>query len=358
MADKKGGLGRGIGALIPTSPVPNERPIDVFFGGDDQKPANPGANGGSAAAGAALSGSGVASGAAAAGSSAATETDLVPVPGARFGHIDISAIVPNRVNPRTVFDPEALAELVHSIREFGVLQPIVVRSLADSSSGKPDDGSAGYELIMGERRFRAAKEAGLTKIPAVIRETADEDMLRDALLENIHRANLNPLEEASAYQQLLQDFGITQDQLAERIGRSRPQITNTIRLLKLPVEVQKKVAAGVLSAGHARALLALSGPDRMVALANRVISEGLSVRSLEEAVALDNPSSSGAGTKGKIRPGGRMDALKEIADRLGDQLDTKVKIALGSKKGQLTIDFATMADLQRILKEIGYKAEN
>lgn len=355
MADKKGGLGRGIGALIPTSPVPSERPIDVFFGGDDAKPANSGATEAAAAVSTATT-AGLGANQAAT-SVASAEGDLVPVPGARFGHIDISAIVPNRVNPRTVFDPEALAELVHSIREFGVLQPIVVRSLADS--GQQDDGSAGYELIMGERRFRAAKEAGLTKIPAVIRETADEDMLRDALLENIHRANLNPLEEASAYQQLLQDFGITQDQLAERIGRSRPQITNTIRLLKLPVEVQKKVAAGVLSAGHARALLALSGPDRMIALANRVISEGLSVRSLEEAVALDNPStSSGAAGKGKIRPGGRMDALKEIAERLGDQLDTKVKIALGSKKGQLTIDFATMADLQRILKEIGYKADS
>ena len=359
MADKKGGLGRGIGALIPTSPVPNERPIDVFFGGDDAKPAPAGAQSADSTATAAVlsanSGNSTASDFAAGDAS----SDLVPVPGARFGHIDISAIVPNRVNPRTVFDPEALAELVHSIREFGVLQPIVVRSLADSSTGQPDDGTAGYELIMGERRFRAAKEAGLTKIPAVIRETADEDMLRDALLENIHRANLNPLEEASAYQQLLQDFGITQDQLAERIGRSRPQITNTIRLLKLPVEVQKKVAAGVLSAGHARALLGLSGPDRMVALANRVISEGLSVRSLEEAVALDNPTSgSGAAGKGKIRPGGRMDALKEIAERLGDQLDTKVKISLGAKKGQLTIDFATMADLQRILKEIGYKADS
>ena len=356
MADKKGGLGRGIGALIPTSPVPSERPIDVFFGGDDTNPANSGTTETAATVGAsaptAVSGANQA-----VANVASAEGDLVPVPGARFGHIEISAIIPNRVNPRTVFDPEALAELVHSIREFGVLQPIVVRSLADA--GQQDDGSAGYELIMGERRFRAAKEAGLTKIPAVIRETADEDMLRDALLENIHRANLNPLEEASAYQQLLQDFGITQDQLAERIGRSRPQITNTIRLLKLPVEVQKKVAAGVLSAGHARALLALSGPDRMIALANRVISEGLSVRSLEEAVALDNPATgSGAASKGKIRPGGRMDALKEIAERLGDQLDTKVKIALGSKKGQLTIDFATMADLQRILKEIGYKADN
>jgi ParB family chromosome partitioning protein len=209
---------------------------------------------------------------------------------------------------------------------------------------------------MGERRFRAAKEAGLTQIPAVVRDTADEDMLRDALLENIHRANLNPLEEASAYQQLLQDFGITQDQLAERIGRSRPQITNTIRLLKLPIEVQKKVAAGVLSAGHARALLSLGDDARMISFATRVVNEGLSVRSLEEAVALDNPSSP-TNTKAVIRPGGRGDALKEIADRLGDQLDTKVKIALGAKKGHLTVDFATMGDLQRILKLIGYKSE-
>jgi ParB family chromosome partitioning protein len=326
MADKKGGLGRGIGALIPTT-ANNERPIDVFFSPNPNTTSIPTIQEGSA-----------------------TGVDgLVPVPGATYASISLNQIVPNRVNPRTVFEPEALAELIHSVREFGVLQPIVVRPMGQK------DGKPAFELIMGERRFRASKEAGLLEIPAIVRDTADEDMLRDALLENIHRANLNPLEEASAYQQLLQDFGITQDVLAERIGRSRPHITNTIRLLKLPVEVQKKVAAGVLSAGHARTLLSLANDDRMIHFADRVISEGLSVHSLAEAVALDNPSTGSKGGGATIRPGGRTDALKEISDRLGDQLDTKVKIALGSKKGQLTIDFATMGDLQRILKLIGYK---
>ena len=250
MADKRIGLGRGIGALIPTSENPNEAPIDVFF------PA-----GGS------------------------TGPELVAVPGARFGHLDINSIRPNAKQPRSVFEPEAFAELVHSIKELGVLQPIVVRSIPDEA-GK-------YELIMGERRLRASKEAGLTKIPAVIRETADENMLRDALLENLHRSDLNPLEEASAYQQLLEDFGITQEVLANRIGRSRPKITNSIRLLKLPAEVQRKVAAGVLSAGHARALLAIEDDARQLQLANKVINEGLSVRSLEEIVAVTKPTPAG-----------------------------------------------------------------
>lgn len=323
MADKKGGLGRGIGALIPTSDVEGERPIDVFFGAP---------------------GAGSAQGEAPAAS--ASVSDLIEVPGARFGHLDVNAIVPNPQQPRSVFEPEAFKELVHSIREFGVLQPIVVRSLGEQ------DGEKRYELIMGERRLRASKEAGLAKIPAVIRETANDNMLRDALLENIHRANLNALEEASAYQQLLNDFGITQDQLADKIGRSRPQITNTIRLLKLPIPVQRQVAAGVLSAGHARAILGAPDEAAMVQLATKVVNEGLSVRSLEELVAITKPTGPKAG---KIMPGGRMDSLKEIADRLGDQLDTKVGIALGKKKGQLTIDFATFGDLQRILKLIGYK---
>ncbi|MFM2351537.1 MAG: hypothetical protein RL096_18, partial [Actinomycetota bacterium] len=198
---------------------------------------------------------------------------------------------------------------------------------------------------MGERRFRASKEAGLDKIPSVIRETEDDNMLRDALLENIHRANLNPLEEASAYQQLLSDFGITQDQLAERLGRSRPQITNTIRLLRLPVAVQQRVAAGVLSAGHARAILAVEDVARMEYFATKVVNEGLSVRSLEELVALDKPKPG----KAKVTAGGRQDALKEMAERVGDHLDTKASIVLGKKKGQLIIDFATVGDLNRII---------
>jgi ParB family chromosome partitioning protein len=311
LADKRIGLGRGIGALIPTSDNPNEAPIDVFF------PA-----GGS------------------------TGENLVPVPGARFGHLDINSIRPNAKQPRSVFEPEAFAELVHSIKELGVLQPIVVRSIP---------GEAGnYELIMGERRLRASKEAGLAKIPAVIRETADENMLRDALLENLHRSDLNPLEEASAYQQLLEDFGITQEELANRIGRSRPKITNSIRLLKLPAEVQRKVAAGVLSAGHARALLAIENSARQLELANKVINEGLSVRSLEEIVAIAKPDRGG---KGKVRPGGRQDMLKGLAEQVGDYLSTKVKISIGTGKGTIAIEFGSLEDLKRILKEIGVDAE-
>lgn len=313
MADKKKvGLGRGIGALIPTSAVPSERPIDVFFSGNAENSQKP-----------------------------QSAQELVQVDGIRFGELDVNLIQPNAAQPRKVFEAEPFAELVHSVKEFGVLQPIVVREL---SPGR-------YELIMGERRLRASKEAGLKKIPAVIRETSDDNMLRDALLENIHRANLNPLEEASAYQQLLSDFGITQDQLAEKIGRSRPQITNTIRLLKLPIAVQQKVAAGVLSAGHARAILSATDPARMEYFANKVINEGLSVRSLEELVGMDKPSATTG--KATITQGGRKDSLKVIAEQLGDRLDTKVSIKLGSKKGQLIIDFATVADLNRILKELG-----
>lgn len=311
MADKRIGLGRGIGALIPTSENPSEAPIDVFF------PA-----GGS------------------------TGENLVAVPGARFGHLDINSIRPNSKQPRSVFEPEAFAELVHSIKELGVLQPIVVRSIA-GEAGK-------YELIMGERRLRASKEAGLAKIPAVIRETADENMLRDALLENLHRSDLNPLEEASAYQQLLEDFGITQEELASRIGRSRPKITNSIRLLKLPAEVQRKVAAGVLSAGHARALLAIEDSSRQLDLANKVINEGLSVRSLEEIVAISKPGGSG---KAKVRPGGRQEMLKGLADQVGDHLSTKVKISIGTGKGTIAIEFGSIDDLKRIVKEIGVEAE-
>ena len=307
MADKKKvGLGRGIGALIPTSAVPSERPIDVFFSGNAEN-----------------------------GKNTDSAQELVQVDGIRYGEIDLSLIQPNANQPRKVFEAEPFAELVHSIKNFGVLQAIVVRPL---SGGK-------YELIMGERRFRASKEAGLSKIPAIIKETADEDMLRDALLENIHRANLNPLEEASAYQQLLSDFGITQDQLAERLGRSRPQITNTIRLLRLPVAVQQRVAAGVLSAGHARAILAVEDVARMEYFATKVVNEGLSVRSLEELVALDKPKPG----KAKVTAGGRQDALKEMAERVGDHLDTKASIVLGKKKGQLIIDFATVGDLNRII---------
>jgi ParB family chromosome partitioning protein len=309
VAEKKGGLGRGIGSLIPTSDKSTERPVDIFFPAGGTK-----------------------------------EPVLAAVPGARFGHLDVTAIIPNAKQPRSVFEPEAFKELVHSIRELGVLQPIVVREIKEGS----------YELIMGERRLRASKEAGLKKIPAVIRETEDQNMLRDALLENLHRSDLNPLEEASAYAQLLEDFGITQEQLADRIGRSRPQITNTLRLLKLPASVQRQVAAGVLSAGHARAILGATDSSRMEYFATKTVNEGLSVRSLEELVGFDKP----AARKPKIKQGTKQDLLKEMADGLGDQLNTKVKIVLGRKKGQLVIEFATVADLNRILGEIGYKKKN
>ena len=306
-APKRTGLGRGIGALIPTSDdaVEQDRPVDVFFGSD---------------------------------------SDLVSVPGARLAEIDLGDIVPNAVQPRTEFEPTALQELVVSIREFGVLQPIVVRPRAGAAEGEPQ-----YELIMGERRFRASKAAGLARIPAVVKDTADEAMLRDALLENIHRAQLNPLEEASAYQQLLQDFGITQEQLAERIGRSRPQIANTIRLLRLPETIQTKVAAGVLTAGHARAILSVGDEDGMRRLADKIINEDLSVRAAEAAAGLVAPPKKAA----KPVAGKRQDHLGELAERLGDRLDTRVKIALGASKGTITIDFATVADLRRILAELG-----
>jgi ParB family chromosome partitioning protein len=335
MADKKVGLGRGIGALIPSAAPTNDRPIDVFFG------AGSGSGRGSSSADSNLE--------ATAQTNSETENQLVAVPGARMGHLDVNSIKPNPSQPRKVFEDEPFRELVHSIKEFGVFQAIVVRPLGE------ENGQPTYELIMGERRLRASKQAGLTHIPAVIRDTADENMLRDALLENIHRANLNVLEEASAYQQLLSDFGITQDQLAEKIGRSRPQITNTIRLLKLPVAVQLKVASGVLSAGHARAILSAPTEERMEYFANKVINEGLSVRSLEELVSVDKPSKGGKAT---ITQGGRKDGLKEIADQLGDKLDTKVSIVLGKKKGQLVIDFATYGDLTRILRELGFEKVN
>jgi ParB family chromosome partitioning protein len=306
---KRTGLGRGIGALIPTGPddaTDHDRPVDVFFGSD---------------------------------------SDLVAVPGARLADLELSDIVPNAQQPRVEFDADALQELVVSIREFGVLQPIVVRPRAGASAGEPQ-----YELIMGERRFRASKAAGLERIPAVVKDTADEAMLRDALLENIHRAQLNPLEEASAYKQLLEDFGITQEQLADRIGRSRPQITNTIRLLRLPQGIQTKVAAGVLTAGHARAILSVGDEESMRKLADKNNNEDLSVRAAEAAAGVISPSKPKAT---KPVAGKRQQHLGELAERLGDKLDTRVKIALGSSKGTITIDFATVADLRRIFDALG-----
>jgi len=269
---------------------------------------------------------------------------LVSVPGARLANLSPSDIVPNAAQPRTSFVQEDLDELVASIREVGVLQPIVVRPLAGALAGEPQ-----YELVMGERRLRASKLLGLESIPAVVKNTADDAMLRDALLENLHRANLNPLEEASAYQQLLADFGITQDELATRIGRSRPQITNTIRLLRLPIVVQNRVAAGVLSAGHARAILSAGDEATMERLADKIVNEDLSVRAAEAAAGLVTTKLSRAG---KPSAGRRQGHLDEIAERLGDRLNTRVKVSLGSRKGTIVIDFATVADLNRILAEL------
>jgi ParB family chromosome partitioning protein len=262
---------------------------------------------------------------------------LSPVAGAYFAELPPAAIAPNPRQPRSVFDEEAMAELVHSIREVGLLQPIVVRPLGDDR----------YELIMGERRWRAAQQAGLDAIPTIVRETKDDALLRDALLENLHRAQLNPLEEAAAYQQMLDDFGCTHEELASRIGRSRPQISNTLRLLKLSVPVQRRVAAGVLSAGHARALLGVDDAARQDALAARVVAEGISVRGLEELVAIGGEEAAPARTqKQRVSAPG----LAEIADRLGSRFETRCKVTLGRTKGRISVEFASLEDLQRILR--------
>jgi ParB family chromosome partitioning protein len=308
-AQKRTGLGRGIGALIPTDDSDAERPVDVFFP-----------------------------------STKVGEERLVAVPGARLADLSPMDIVPNAAQPRTNFDQDDLDELVASIREVGVLQPIVVRPIAGATRGEPR-----FELIMGERRLRATKQLGLSTIPAIIKNTADEAMLRDALLENLHRADLNPLEEASAYQQLLADFGITQEELATKIGRSRPQISNTIRLLRLPAAVQARVAAGVLSAGHARAILSTGDAESMERLADKIVNEDLSVRAAEVAASRGATPT----RTSKPAPGKRQGQLDEIATRLGDRLDTRVKVTLGASKGTIVIDFATVGDLNRILAELG-----
>jgi ParB family chromosome partitioning protein len=261
--------------------------------------------------------------------------------GAVYREIDPSAIERNPRQPRQVFDEEALAELVHSIKEFGLMQPIVVRGM----SGQPGR----YQLVMGERRWRAAQEAGLATIPAIVRETADDSMLRDALLENIHRAQLNPLEEAAAYQQLLDEFEVTHDELAARIGRSRPLITNMIRLLRLPIAVQRRVAAGVLSAGHARALLSLdAGPEAQEELAARIVAEGLSVRATEEAVTLANREDTSTPSAPRRKPI-HMPGLQDVAERLSTAFDTRVTVSLGKRKGKIVVEFGSVDDLQRIV---------
>src|SRR6478672_739259 len=390
MSEKRRALGRGLGALIPSAPPGDTttRPVDVFFkensatppapapaapdgagavdatgdgftGNIDGKDATPAPQDGSHESPAPSDGT---------AAPVVEPSNLAPVPGARFAELAVGSIRPNPRQPRQVFDEEDMSELVHSIREIGVLQPVVVRPIpASELAAEATDGAAAgaagqvegdgegprYELIMGERRWRATQEAGLEAIPAIIKDTHDDDLLRDALLENLHRSQLNALEEAAAYQQLLDDFGCTHDQLAGRIGRSRPQISNTLRLLKLPPLVARRVAAGVLSAGHARALLALPDGAAMERLAQRIVAEGLSVRSVEEIVALGGDDA--PRQVRRPRAGNRHPQLDDLAARLSDRFDTRVLIALGQRKGKLTVEFASMDDLNRIVDLLGAK---
>ncbi|MCM6776979.1 ParB/RepB/Spo0J family partition protein [Nocardia sp. CDC159] len=323
---KKGGLGRGLAALIPTGPTEVQGL-------------------GSAAANAVIGLDPIGPHPASAYLHRVPDPEAESDAGAVYREIPPDQIVPNPKQPRNTFDPEPLDELVHSIREFGLMQPIVVRQLESSPTPR-------YQLVMGERRWRASQEAGLPAIPAIVRETDDSAMLRDALLENIHRVQLNPLEEAAAYQQLLEEFDVTHEELAARIGRSRPVVTNMIRLLKLPVEVQRRVAAGVLSAGHARALLGLeAGAEAQVKLAARIVAEGLSVRATEEAVTLANkyPEDEPQAPKPAERKPIEAPGIKRLADRLADSFDTRVAISMGKKKGKIVIEFGDPADLERIV---------
>jgi ParB family transcriptional regulator, chromosome partitioning protein len=320
---RKGGLGRGLASLIPTGPAD---------GSDDSARRGPGM--GAAAADVVLG-----------GPAPAGSTGI----GAVYREIDPAMSEPNPRQPRQVFDEEALAELVHSIREFGLMQPIVVRAVEVAQQPEAAPGGQRYQLVMGERRWRAAQAAGMTAIPAIVRETEEDNLLRDALLENIHRVQLNPLEEAAAYQQLLDEFGVTHDELAIRIGRSRPLITNMIRLLRLPIPVQRRVAAGVLSAGHARALLSLDGgPEAQENLAARIVAEGLSVRATEEAVTLANRSDTGQPAPPRRKPI-QMPGLQDVAEQLSGTFDTRVTVSVGKRKGKIVIEFGSVDDLQRIV---------
>lgn len=368
-------LGRsaqGEGTMSPQVPRETRRPVDVFFperGSDNAERTTTRSTSGDQARSRgrrsvpdlslSRSRSSVAADALRAGSGAGTQREAVEdkggVPeergvdagpsggvlpdGSEMRALPVGDIHPNPRQPREVFDEEDMDELVASIREVGVLQPVVVR---------PVRGDSPYELVMGERRWRASRKAGLTEIPAIIRHTSDEDLLRDALLENLHRSQLNPLEEAAAYQQLLEDFNCTQDELSARIGRSRPQISNTLRLMKLPPLVQRRVASGVLSAGHARALLALSDPSDMERLAQKIVSEGLSVRATEELVAMEGGLRQPKSPQ-RARTTQRHERLDYWASSLTDELDTTVKITLGARKGKIAIDFASVEDLHRIM---------
>lgn len=325
------GLGRGLGSLIPTAP---EAPPS-----DSGGPRGPETQGLPSSDGSTPGPSHSGEGEARPGDES-TSAGPIPVADAYFAEVPLEQITPNPRQPRQVFEEEAMAELVHSIREIGLLQPVVVRVLGPES----------YELVMGERRWRAAGEAGLDTIPAIVRQTDDTDMLRDALLENLHRSQLNPLEEAAAYAQMLDDFECTHDELAGRIGRSRPQISNTLRLLRLSPAVQRRVAAGVLSAGHARSLLAVEDAELQDRLAQRVVSEGISVRGLEEIVAVGEHGSDGPARQQRRKP--EAPGLQELGDRLSDRLETRVKVDLGKRKGKVTIEFASMEDLRRIVDVI------
>lgn len=327
----KPGLGRGLGSLIPTAPPPAERdPVEGDVPERGAASDGPGADAGSSRSVSRET-------AERSSSSSAAADELAPVEGAYFAELPVTSIAPNARQPRQVFDEDAMAELVHSIREVGLLQPVVVRSTGDGS----------YELIMGERRWRATQEAGLDVIPAIVRETDDTDMLRDALLENLHRSQLNPLEEAAAYQQLLEDFSCTHEELAQRIGRSRPQISNTLRLLRLSPAVQRRVAAGVLSAGHARSLLAVPDGDAQDRLAARVVAEGISVRALEEIVALGDATDEALPRRRSAKQSDP--AATEFAARLSDRFETRVKVDVGKAKGRIMVEFASLEDLQRIV---------
>ena len=335
MTDRRRGLGKGLGALIPSAPgdAGRDRPRDVFFprGAEQMPEADAPADDEDGFTGNT-------------GAGQTSEHGLAPVPGATFAEVPVGDIRPNPRQPREVFDEDELAELVASITELGVLQPVVVRKVSEEeiTAGQPP-----FELVMGERRLRASQAAGKATIPAIVRITDDQHMLRDALLENLHRAQLNPLEEAAAYQQLLDDFDCTHEELATRIGRSRPQISNTIRLLKLPPMVARRVASGVLSAGHARALLGLPDGAAMERLAQRIVAEGLSVRSVEEIVLVGDEES-----PARLRASRRAAAspeLQDLAHRLSDRFDTRVQVAMGRRKGKITVEFAGQEDLDRIL---------
>lgn len=363
-ATKRGGLGRGLGALIPTGLAESTTTeVDEI----DEEPLR--SNG---APRQAIPGDRdvsrettpvtAADVSRETPSLAEADAGLVPVPGASFQLIQIDEIATNPKQPRMIFDDEHLAELQTSLTEVGMLQPIAVREKDRNDSSGGEDSGVKYELVMGERRLRAATALGWESVPAIIRRTSDDELLREALLENIHRVELNPLEEGAAYQQLLEEFNVTQEELAKRIGRSRPQISNTIRLLSLPPAVQTKVAAGVLTAGHARALLGLDSNDTQEHIAERIISEGLSVRSTEELVTacrleetpeLDEPSGNAVRTPAKDRI--KAPGLEDLKERLSDHFETKVSVSWGRKKGKIVIEFGSLDDLDRIVEQIGVK---